>query len=183
MMIEDITIPRVAKLPVQISGNWAPPPKRDWRGFAIADEPIVAVTFLRCEGHIEWCLSERQNVNMIEVRLALFPYDKNGVDVSVNVCIGGGGRRYRSLLQSFEYRPEIPLTDSFETGHIVCISRIQSEPSIDFLGLFLARRDVKIARCGIWHLRPRLRAGVPNQLSMVLSYGRTGRLEEEKKMG
>jgi hypothetical protein len=84
-MIEEITVPGVARLPVMISGCWSAPPKRDWRGFARATEPIVAIAFLRLQHHVEWGLSSSTEDTEIETRLSLFPYDKTCLDVQVSV--------------------------------------------------------------------------------------------------
>jgi hypothetical protein len=180
MMIEKISISGVARLPISISGKWSTSPKRNWKGFASCIESIVAVSFLRCNGRVEWCLSERPTGNEIEVGLALFPFDESALDIQVNVSIGGGGRRYRSILPSPGYYPTIPMINSFETGRIMLISRIEGDPSIDFLGLFLARWDTKTGRDGIWLVRPRLREMLPEQMLVPLTYGRTGEFKERE---
>ncbi len=180
-MIENISISGVARLPVTISGKWSTPPKRDWQGLASSVEPIVAVSFLRCNGRVEWCLSERPTGNAIEVRLALLPFDERAVDTQVNTSIGGGGsRRYRSILPSPGYHPTIPIIGSFETGRIMLISRIEGDPCIDFLGLFLARWDTKTGRDGIWHIRPHFREILPKLMLVPLTYGRTGEFQERE---
>jgi hypothetical protein len=178
-MIDGLTIPGVARAPVVISGEWLPAPKRDWRGVASASEPIVAVSFLRWGHHIEWCLSERPTGNESEVRLALFPYDRDGCDVQVNTFLGGGGQRWRSLVSSAQYRPTIPLSTSLETGRVLSLSRIEGNPCVEFFGLFLAKRDTKGGRNGIWHIRPCFREGLPPALSQVLTFGRTGIIEDK----
>lgn len=60
------------------------------------------------------------------------------------------------------------------------ISRIQGDPCIDFLGLFLAKWDTKTGRDGIWHIRPHLRESLPEQMVVPLTYGRTGEFKESK---
>jgi hypothetical protein len=181
-MIEDITLPGLVRLPVYISGEWAASPKLQWDGSTISDEPIVAVSFLRWEGHVEWCLSERPSGNTIQVRLGLTADDKNRLHVQVFCSFGGGSRRWGMLLSSSEYTPEIPFIGYITTGRVVRIWRIEGKPSIDFLALFLARRDVKSGRAGMWHLRPRLRDGLPPQLWTPLTYGRTGTFDESEQV-
>jgi hypothetical protein len=180
MTAEDISISGAARLPVTISGTWSSTPKRDWQGFASSVEPIVAISFLRCNGRVEWCLSERPTGSRMDVGLALFPFDMRGIDVEVNLSIGGGGRRYRSILPKPGYYPTIPMTASFETGRTILISRIEGDPCIDFLGLFLAKWDTKTGRGGIWHIRPHLRQSLPDRMLAALTYGRTGEFEERE---
>lgn len=179
-MIEGITIPGVSRIPVSLSGDWSAPPKRDWRGVASAEEPIVAITFLRRQHHIEWCLSRcaEEDAIDIETRLALFPYDKLGLDVQVNVFIGHGGPRSRSLVASPTYQPTVSAVSPIETGKVSLLSRIEGDPTIDFLGLFITKRDTKGGRNGIWHIRPCFHESLPAQLRVPLTYGRTGDFEE-----
>jgi hypothetical protein len=177
-MIEGLTVPGVARLPVTISGAWPALPKRDWRGVASAPEPIVAVTFMRWQHHVEWGLSARLEDCAIETRLALFPYDKAGLDVQVNVSIGGGGPRYRCTVPSATYQPAMPPSSPVETGTVALLATIEGDPKIDFMALFIARGDTKGVRNFIWHLRPRFQDDVPQQLREALTYGRTGTLED-----
>ncbi|MEE9365731.1 MAG: hypothetical protein V3W44_03495 [Dehalococcoidales bacterium] len=179
-MIAGMTVPGVSRIPVTISGEWPAPPKRDWRGVASSEEPIVAIAFLRWQHHVEWCLSSctEDGAIDIETRLALFPYDKAGLDVQVNVSIGRGGRRWRSLVASPTYQPTIPAVSPVETGTVALLSRIEGNPTIDFLGLFITKRDTKCRRNRIWHLRPCFHESLPVQLRAPLTYGRTGDFED-----
>jgi hypothetical protein len=177
-MIEGLTVPGVAKLPVTFSGTWPEPPKRDWRGVASAPEPIVAVTFLRWQHHVEWGLSSRLEDCEIETRLAIFPYDKAGLDVQVSVSIGGGGPRYRCTVPAATYQPAMPPASPVDTGTVALLTTIEGDPKIDFLALFIARSDTKGGRNRIWHLRPHFHDAVPPQLKEALTYGRTGTIED-----
>src|SRR4051812_27242403 len=90
----------LTKLPVRIVGEWGNPLKRDWRGIATAAEPVVAVVFLKHGDTVEWCKSGRASGEGLEVRLALFPYDKSGSEVQVNFSVGGGTQLFASLVES-----------------------------------------------------------------------------------
>ncbi len=177
-MIEGLTIPGAARLPVTFSGAWPALPKRDWRGIASAPEPIVAVTFLRWQHHIEWGLSNRSEDCEIETRLAIFPYDQAGLDVQVSVSIGGGGPRSRCAVPTATYQPEMPPASPVETGRVSLLATIEADPRIEFLGLFIARSDTKGGRNRIWHLRPCFHDSLPPQLKEALTYGRTGMIED-----
>lgn len=177
-MIEGLTVPGVARFPVTFSGSWPALPKRDWRGVACAPEPIVAVTFLRWQHHVEWGLSSRSEDCEIETRLAIFPYDQAGLDVQVSVSIGGGGPRYRCTVPTATYQPDMPPASPVETGTVALLATIEGDPKIEFLGLFIARSDTKGGRNRIWHLRECFREALPTELLEPLTYGRTGQFED-----
>jgi hypothetical protein len=177
-MIEGLTVPGVSRFPVTFTGSWSALPKRDWRGIASAQEPIVAIAFLRRQHHVEWGLSSRTEDNEIETRLAIFPYDKAGLDVQVSVSVGGGGRRFRSQVPTAAYQPVMPPASPVETGTVALLATIDGDPKIDFLGLFLAKADTKGGRNRIWHLRPCFQEALPEQLQEALTYGRTGVFED-----
>ena len=177
-MLAGLIIPDAKKIPVLVKGIWSPSPKRDWRGIASSSEPIVGITFLRFNTVVEWCLSERVIGSEIEVRLALFEYDREHLEVQVNASIGRGGTRYRSTVSSADYLPDIPVTRIFDTGKVVLISTVEGDPTVSFLGLFLARADAKSFPKGIWHVREHFRGNLPGVLIKPLTYGRTGRFSD-----
>lgn len=51
----------LSHLTVTVDGEWSPLPKRDWRGAAVADEPLVAVNLLLVDKDIEWAKSDRSH--------------------------------------------------------------------------------------------------------------------------
>lgn len=178
-MIEKMTLTTVSRIDVSIQGSWTGREHRDWRGTAASSEPCVAVSFLRSEGHVEWCQSQRAIENTICLRLALFPYDASNLDVQVNFSIGGGGRRWRSLLPDCKYRPAIPQSFTVRTGDVFVFATIEGKPRMDLLGLFLVRRDVKSARNGVWHIRPDLIEGAGQPMRQILLHGRAGEFDEQ----
>lgn len=161
---------------------------------------MAAIAFLRCERYVEWVRSVRSRPRKtpfssssddfswalarrleeceIGIRLALAPYDEAGLDVQVNVFIGGGIRRWRCTVPTAAYLPDMPPATLIETGTVALLATIEGDPKIDLLALFLAQRDTMGARNRIWHLRQCFRDGLPPQLQEALTYGRTGSFED-----
>lgn len=107
------------------------------------------------------------------VDLALFPYDVAGIDVQANFTIGGGQVVDRSSVASASYRPDFPSPRIIQGGTITHLTRIEGIPGCDLLVLLLARRDVRSARNGLWHLRDHLLPSVTDpSLRRILTYGR-----------
>ena len=126
-------------------------------------------------GRVSWCKSERGTPGGQSVRLLLGHYDAGGRDIQVAFEIGEGQARSRTLVASPEYRPTIG-TSSISTGALVPFCTITGDPAIHLQALFLAAADVEVARDGIWHLRPRLVASVPESFRELLTHGRSGEL-------
>jgi hypothetical protein len=161
---------------VTVDGDWSRLPKRDWRGTAIADEALVAVTLLAFDKHIEWCKSDRSQTGDFVVRLLLGSYDSMGRDVQVAFSLASGDRRYRSMVASPTYVPEIVAPRKFQTGVIESFAVVDGDPTIHLLGLFLARSDVRSLRNGLWRVRDHLVDSLPEAFHGMLTYGRTGML-------
>ena len=99
--------PCLTQLPVTLEGGWSPLPRRDWRGIAVASEPLVAVALLGSCGLVQWGRSERGSAEQLAVRLALLPYGADGLNVQVNFSVGLGGGRWQSVFPSFGCVPVI----------------------------------------------------------------------------
>jgi hypothetical protein len=181
--VSDIPVSRsMACLEVDLRGRWLAFPTRCWDGVATGTEPFVAIVFIREGATVWWCKSERWPAGALpaeahEVRLNLTSYDASGEDVQVLWLVGGGQRRRRLRVPS-SYRPEIPPERRFRTGVVERFATVGSEISgglLELLVLFVARRDVRSSRNGLWRLRPKLADEVRNEsLRRVLTYGRTG---------
>ena len=176
-MIEGTTIPGALRIPVVISGSWSTPSKSLWEGVATANEPIVAVAFLRCQKQIDWGCSWRSNEPAIATRVSVSGH-ANSAFVQVVFSIKGGGSRWTSTLPSPTYRPEIPATASVETGTVALLARIEGDPIIDLLGLFLAKSDTIGGRNHIWHIRSCFHGDLSPLLKEPLTHGRSGKFED-----
>ena len=166
------------QIPVKVSGMWEPKPKRDWNGVAVADEPIVAVVFLEVPEVTEWCISDKSSNSTLPVRIVLFNYDDLGLNAQVNISIGNsdGNRRLNCTLPELDYVPKIPNHFTVTTGEIFQFTFLDTTPKVFLKGLFVVRRDVKIYRDGIWHIRKELIEKVQPPFDQVLNRGRTGKI-------
>jgi hypothetical protein len=176
MNLGGISFHCLTPLAVTLEGGWSAPPGRDWCGVATASEPLVAVAFLDCGAVVEWCKSERGSAESLEVRFALLPYDAQGLDVQVNYAVGRGGRRRRSVLESFDGVSVVRDRRELRTGVIERFAEVTGEPRVELSMLFIARRDVRSARNGLWCLRNERADVTPEPFRRILTYGRTGRV-------
>jgi hypothetical protein len=166
-------IDKATPVPVAVAGQWSALPKRSWQGLITAAEPVVAVVFLATGGAWGWSKSARQNVT--EAQLSLLPYDDMGTDVQVTFAVGQGYQRGRCTVASATYRPSVPSRREFGCGVVERFACLDGDPPVALLVLFLARRDVRSARNGLWHLRGDLADGITDErLRRMLTYGRTG---------
>jgi hypothetical protein len=161
---------------VALEGCSSPFTSREWRGVALAREPLVAIAFLACGNMVEWYKSERGSAEKLEVRLALFPYGSDGLDVQVNFSVGHGGGRWRSIVASRECLPVIPDRREMRTGIIERFAEVAGTPRMNLAILFIARRDVRSARNGLWRVGKELAHSIPEPFQRVLTYGRSGRI-------
>ena len=94
-MISTLTIPTPSPVTITVSGAWSQRPPWDWKGNVVAPEPVIALTFLRVGGHVEWVKSEKTVHDVMAVRLLIGRYDSGGRDVQVYFGIGGNSVRGR----------------------------------------------------------------------------------------
>jgi hypothetical protein len=176
MTLERMTLQKITPFLISVKGQWSPGLARDWCGWASASEPLVALVFVCSSGGCGWIKSERGDAT-IQVRLALFPDVGPGRDVSASFSVGRGNAIGRSTVPSAVYRPVVPEQQTFQSGVIQKFTQVIGDPSLDLLILFLARRDVRSARNGLWHLRPELAESISSEpIRRMMTYGRTGHL-------
>jgi hypothetical protein len=167
---------KVTRLLISIEGQWSSGPNRDWRGWATATEPLVAITFLSTPTDCNWSRSARAEMPC-EVRLTLGRFDKQGREVQVNFSVAGGYQIGRSRVPSPSYQPDILSQHQFSTGVIQTFAKVEGEPDMELLVLFLARQDVRWGRCRLWRLRRELAESITNDsMRALMTYGRTGHL-------
>lgn len=182
--LDAIRLKSFQSVPVHLEGHWEENPWRhDWKGIATSPVPMVALSFLEFSNQWIWCKSEKRNGNL-ELRLALFPYDQQRLDVGVNFSVrNNGGCRMRSIMPSSSYRPELPDTRLLETAQLYEFATVEGNPAIKLFMLFLARTDVKGLRKGLWRVRSPLLSSVQEPLRTCLDYGRTGVLQRNPAAG
>ena len=170
-MIPDTPIRGLKQMALSVLGDWKSTSAGDWTGAISCDEPVVGVAMLEVGTKVEWVLSER---DAKEVRLWLVPYDGTGIDVQVGFSVGKGSRRWRTMLPSPFYRPEIIAPWLAETGRVIEFCQIPGSPVIWLKALFLAKSDVQVGRNGVWHLRRELAGSLSSPFEKMLTWGRTG---------
>ena len=176
--MSDALKPKTQREPVTVEmtvkGEWLPAPRRDWQGVIQASETLVGVSFVCIGSHTEWSKSDRGSAEGLEARVMLGNYDSLGLDVQVNFSIGNNGPRWRTLVESANYFPQILVPKRFPTRHLISFARVEGKPDVELKALFLARRNVRVGRNGLWHLRKELVEFFPESLRKILTYGRAG---------
>jgi hypothetical protein len=174
----------VTPLPVQLAGKWSVTSTRRlqggvaitrrWRGLATANQGLVALAVLLNGDFVQWGKSEMgPPADACEVELALFPHDNIGLEVQVNIVVGGGGyRRDTTRVASVTYLPEIPDRQDLGCGQLLRLATIKGDPVIDVGLMFLPRPEVKKVRAGNW--KPRESSSEWGLLSKMLLGPRAG---------
>lgn len=174
----------VTALPVRLAGTWSVTATRRlqggeaitrrWHGLATANQGLVALGVLVNGDFVQWGKSEvRPPADACEIELALFPHDNIGLEVQVNLVVGGGGyRRDTTRVGSVTYLPEIPDQQNVACGQLLRLATIKGDPVIEVGLMFLPRAEVRKVRSGNW--RPRESSSEAGLLSKVLSGPRAG---------
>jgi hypothetical protein len=174
----------VTALPVRLAGKWSVTSTRRlqggeaitrrWHGLATANQGLVALGVLVNGDVVQWGKSEvRPSADACEVELALFPHDNVGLEVQVNIVVGGGGyRRDTTRVASLTYLPEIPDRQDLTCGQLLRLASIKGDPVIEVGLVFLPRAAVKKIRAGNW--KPRESSSKARVLSRMLSGPRAG---------
>jgi hypothetical protein len=175
MQLVGVHFEDLMSIDIRLEGKWCSSPSRDWQGTVIADQPIVAITFLLATGICEWCKSERDQ-QPPTVRLALFPYDREGLDVQVNFSVGGAGLRWRTVVPAASYRPSIADRVVLRTAQIYNFTTVEGTPPIQLCVLFIAKADVSSSRKTLWRVRKKLEHNLPEPYRHWLTHARSGSL-------
>ncbi len=122
----------------------------------------------------EWCKAERQSSNAMQLRLALFPFEKSGCEIQVNFSAGDAGRRYASVVESASYKPRIKANQMVSTGQLVRFAIVEGVPRVDLKILLLPQRAVKFGRKTLWHPRESIMPALPEHVGRMLESGRSG---------
>lgn len=180
----DFNLQGVTGIPVFVSGQYTKLQKQHewepivaWKGYARADEPLVAMTIHVDSSRLYWVKSVKYDLVGGDIReMAILPvilsfYDgKNTLEFSV------GKKGIESHVKNSEeamVRIRSLSTELItQTGRLVEFVRIPAEPQVSFGVLFLVRRDVKYARKCIWNIRKELLARIP--LQKIFSSSRAG---------
>ena len=168
---------KILKIPLTISGNWMDSVNRDWKGEIFSSESLVAVVMLKNGNSFSWCKSDRDSGEGQKIRLSLLSYDKTNLEVQVNFSIGNGHARLASFVESAQYKPRIELASEIKTGELNRFAEVAGNPNITLSVFFLAQKNVKFGRNGIWHLKPKIETSLSANFNKILASGRSGKIE------
>jgi hypothetical protein len=158
---------------VTIEGVWEKKRLWDWNGTITANEPIVAISFLRVGNRVEWARSKKDLTTKLDVRLFLGIFDSDPRDVSVGFSIGLNGPRWRTLLDDSNQPPEISQRN-IAVGKPFVFCKPFGNPAIELFGLIILRDHVTGARNGVWHIKRIYRESLPKEWLHILAFGRAG---------
>jgi len=181
-MLPDLHFDCLGDVDVEVDGAWCDGRRRDWRGLAVSEEPVVAVTFVSSSDCIEWCKSKRPQPQGQSVRLLLGHYDSEGVDVQVNFSVGESGPRTRTTVTSAEYRPIVAAPIVGRSGRMIPFATVEGSRRVDLGILFVARTHVRVGRNGLWQVRPDVAERLPESIAYLLTHSRTGQFAAGKAL-
>ncbi len=179
MPLPHLVIPTATRIEVRLTGGpvvHATSGYRQWRGQFEASEPIVALALTVVGSSVCWTRTSHRGTASLKTSILFAPYDEHGLDIQVSFSILDAGTVSRLVVDSLQTLP-CPNLKTFSTGELVQIAVIDSEPVCELKALFLARRDVRSVRNGVWHAHGDVAASVGDPWHKILTYGRTGTLE------
>ena len=176
--IFEIQIPNPNNSFAKLDGKWERKRNWDWNGTIGANEPIVAISFLRVGNRIEWARSQKQLTPKLDIRLLLGIFDSDPKDVSVGFSIGENGPRWRTLLDNPNQPPEIP-QQTIAIGKPFTFCEPFGSPAIELFGLVILREQAVCARNGLWHIKKEYKNILSDDCFYILSYGRAGRFNSK----
>lgn len=156
--------------PVVLAGRWETSERLVWSATAASPRPIVAVSFVICDGIAHWTKSTRLAADSVAVRLAL------GVDPAdrARVIVACGAAAPPVRLATADWRPCLPDLITIETGVVTRLCRFDSAPPVEIAVLFLATADVRFGRNRLWRLPPARAATFEEPLRGLLAGARAG---------
>lgn len=179
-------VPGVSVIPVFVSGQWTKLDKQQrwdplfvWKGYARAEEPLVALTLRGDPTTLYWVKSVKYHLVEGEIKeIAVLPVSLSFHDDSntLNFSVGfrGLGSRVNKIEETLPIMRSLSTDFVTQTGRLVEFVRLPDYPETSFGVLFLARRDVKYARKCIWNIRKELLG--PDLLKEQLTSTRAGRI-------
>ena len=179
MPLPPLNMSKATRLPVRLTGGLVPHPGsecRVWEGHFECCEPIVALAISITGKHVDWTRTSHRGTQSVETSILFSPFDDDSNRVRVCFSILDSGVVSHSTAESVQPLPA-PLLQSFQTGELVSVASISSEPTCELKALFLARRDVVSVRNGVWHAHGNTVVNLEEPWRTILTYGRTGEFE------
>jgi hypothetical protein len=163
-----------------IDGNWTNKYKdqKRWEGQAFSEEPMVSITFLECGKKLFWVKSERNNNKNHNITVAIFNYDKTGLDVQFNYTFNYGNFYSQSKIEDINYFPII-CTNNTTAGKLTLFCDFEGNPKLKLYCLFIPSKIIKIKRRGIWHIKKEYLSLIDNNFFEIFQYGKNGVINEQ----
>ncbi len=181
--LSNIRIEALTRLQIELSGGWKYPPRR-WEGFATADAPFSAVTFVSLGNVLYWCKAEKNwgksylsysNGYRSEIGLTFSSADVPNT-VHIRHYIEQGGPPLFSVPQLPGYLPEIMEKRIVFSGESFTFVTVESESTLNHNTNFVAKQDIKSLRKGLWRVRSQILESIPAPWKSMLGYGRQGKI-------
>lgn len=146
--------------------------RSSWNGTVSAEEPIVALSFLRHKDRVYWARSRKVEATELPISLLLATEHQGGMSCFyITWSIGQGQSQLRldgdapSDLRGSVDR-DIVLGEPFRF--------IDVGPDVSLFGLVLLRAQVKGRRNHLWGLRDEYLSGLSVAWCEIMAHGRTG---------
>lgn len=143
-----------------------------WNGTVSAEEPIVALSFLRHRDRVSWARSRKVEATELPLSLLLTTELQGGMSYFyVTWSIGHGQVQLR-----FDGDVPSDLLSSVDTDIVLGepFRFIDIGPDISLFGLVLLRAQVKGRRKHLWGLRDEYVGGLSGAWREIMAHGRTG---------
>ncbi len=177
-MLLEVGETKLRSIAVKGEGDWVNGPKRQWRGAAKGEKPLIALIMCEVGDALIWTKSERHGPQgELTINMLISHYDADGCRVQVNYGLGGIHARANTTVASAEYRPELPASFEVKTAEINKLASVKGEPDMDFYALFLCADEAEFSESGSWTVKQSYVDGLQEPFRSILVGGRFGELD------
>lgn len=173
----------LAAVDLRLSGSWVPInwPNRRWSGSIEATHEFATLLVVATSDLVRWAKSEVGGTHGLPITLDVHPLREGDPEAQIMFVVDGGWvTAFKAALPSPSYLPAVTLPSSPQAGVLHTIFTASTAPPASFGLLFLARRDVRVGRTGIWRSRTDLIGLLPTLLFPAFQGGRQGSFMLEK---
>jgi len=130
---------------------------------------------------VRWAKPEIGGTHGVPITLDVHPLREGDSQTQFMFTVDGGWvTEFQAALPSPSYLPAVSLPSRPQAGVLHTVFTASTEPPAWFGLLFLARRDVRVGRNGIWRNRPEAMGLLPTLLLPAVRGGRQGSFYLEK---
>jgi hypothetical protein len=167
----------LARLDLALSGAWVPsvPPNRRWSGQIRATHEFATLLVVTTCDRVLWAKSEVGGAAGLPVTFDIHPLREGDLQAQFMFIVGlGWVTAFCAALPSPSYLPAVNLPSAPQAAVLRTLFTASTEPPATFGLLFLARRDVRVGRTGLWRSRAEVAGFLPALLFPALNGGRQG---------